>query len=99
MGGLPAPYIMNIIILQAINYTLSFLMWMILGRLILARMIGNRQNIMLSAFVKITEPVYSVTRRILPFAKEGCIPFLSIVFIIVIRLILIIVFKPGPLPK
>ena len=53
---------MNIVVVQMINYTLSFLMWMIVGRGILELILGNRQNIMLLAFVKITEPVYGVTR-------------------------------------
>lgn len=84
-----------IYIIQTINYTLAFLMWMIVGRIILSLMIGNKQNIMLSAFVKITEPVYRVTRKIAPFAKESCVPFFSIFFIIIIRLFLVIIFKPG----
>ena len=37
---------MNIVVVQMINYTLSFLMWMIVGRGILELIIGNRQNIM-----------------------------------------------------
>lgn len=74
-------------------------MWMIIGRFVLRIMLGNRQNIMVSAFTKITEPVYRLTRKIIPFAKESYVPFLSIVLIIVIRLILIVFFKPGTLPK
>ncbi|MBI5640532.1 MAG: YggT family protein [Nitrospirae bacterium] len=90
---------MNIVIFQLINYTLSFLMWMIVGRFILSRIIGGRQNIILSAFIKLTEPVFRVTKKILPFAKAGFIPFFSIVLIIIIRLMLIVFFKPGTLPK
>lgn len=86
---------MKIWIIQILNYTLSFLMWMILGRVILALIIGNRQNIMLSAFVKVTEPVYRLTRKIAPFAKESCVPALSILFIIIIRFAIIIIFEPG----
>lgn len=74
-------------------------MWMILGRVFLTLIIGSRNNIMQAAFVKITEPVYRITRKIVPFAKEGCIPFYSIGLIIVIRLILIIIFSPGIQPK
>jgi len=90
---------MEIIIFQIINYTLSFAMWMVLGRIILTLIIGNRQNIMLAAFVKITEPVFRATRVILPFAKESCIPFLSVLFIVILRVMLIIIFKTGIQPK
>lgn len=74
-------------------------MWMILGRFILTLIIGNRQNIMLAAFVKITEPIYRVTRMILPFTRESYIPFLSILIILILRLMLIIFFNPGTQPK
>ena len=86
---------MKIYIIQIINYTLSFLMWMILGRIILSRMIGNRQNILLSAFIKVTEPVYRITRKIIPFAKESCVPALAIVLLLIIRFALVIIFRPG----
>ena len=65
---------MNIVVVQMINYTLSFLMWMIVGRGILELVIGNRQNIMMLAFVKITEPVYRVTQKILPFSRGNGSP-------------------------
>lgn len=89
---------MKIIIFQLVNYTLSFLMWMILGRVLLSLILGNRQNIMLSAFVKITEPVYRITRKILPFTKESCVPAVSILLLIIVRFALIIIFPPGPKP-
>ena len=70
-------------------------MWMILGRFILTMIIGNRQNIMLSAFIKLTEPVFRLTRRIMPFAKDSCVPFLSILLIILLRFAILVFFKPG----
>lgn len=88
---------MKIWIIQITNYTLSFLMWMIMGRIILTLMLGNRQNIMMNAFAKITEPVYRITRKIMPFAKESCIPGLSIVLLIIIRLAIVLILKPGDL--
>lgn len=70
-------------------------MWMIVGRVFLTFILGNRQNIMMLAFVKITEPVYRITRKLLPFAKESCIPFLSVLLIIVIRLAMIVILRPA----
>jgi uncharacterized protein YggT (Ycf19 family) len=86
---------MKIIIIQLINYTLSFVMWMILGRIILSLMLGGRQNFATALFSKITDPAYRLTQRILPFAKGGWVPFFTIVLIIIIRLALVIIFEPG----
>jgi hypothetical protein len=69
-------------------------MWMILGRVILAAIIRNKQNIVLNAFIRITEPVYRIIRRIMPFAKERWIPLLSIFVILMIRFAFIIFLTP-----
>ena len=86
---------MNIVVIQLINYTLSFLMWMIVGRGFLTLIIGNRQNIMLLAFVKVTEPIYSVTRTILPFAKGRWVSVLSFLLLFVIRVAMTLYFRPA----
>jgi len=85
---------MNIFVFQFINYTLSFFMWMILGRILLTLMIGNRDMIFTRLFQKVTEPVYLVVRKALPFVKESCVPFVSVLLIVVLRLVLIIFFTP-----
>jgi hypothetical protein len=103
---------MNIFLFQAINYTLSFFMWMIAGRVVVTLITGGKQNFIIGMFQKITDPVYRVVRAIVPFAEAppekqgttwaaigGCIPFIAIFFIIVMRLALIIAFTPPPLVK
>jgi uncharacterized membrane protein len=70
-------------------------MWMILGRLLLAAVIRNKQNIMLSAFIRITEPVYRLIRSLMPFAKESWIPFLAILVILIIRFMMILFLTPA----
>jgi len=86
---------MSIVVIQFINYTLSFLMWMIVGRAFLTKIIGNRQNVMMLAFVKVTEPVYGVTRTILPFVKGGWVPVVSFFLLAAIRLAMIIILRPA----
>lgn len=86
---------MNIVVIQFINYTLSFLMWMIVGRGFLTLIIGNRQNIMMLAFVKVTEPIYRVTRTILPFAKGRWVPVLSFLLLALVRLAMILILHPA----
>ena len=100
---------MNIIVFQIINYTLSFLMWMILGRVVVTLITAGKQNLIIGMFRKVTDPVYNVVRAIVPFAEVppekqgtqlgaigGCIPFFSIFFVILIRIALIIAFAPPP---
>jgi uncharacterized protein YggT (Ycf19 family) len=86
---------MNIVVVQMINYTLSFLMWMIVGRGVLELFLRNRQNIMTLAFVKITEPIYAVTRRILPFASAKWVPVWSFFLLALVRLAMIILLHPA----
>jgi uncharacterized protein YggT (Ycf19 family) len=86
---------MKIIIIQLINYTLSFIMWMVLGRVLLSLIIGGRQNFATGLFAKLTDPAYRITQRILPFAKGGWVPFFTIVLIIIVRLAIVIIFEPG----
>ncbi len=86
---------MKIYIIQIVNYTLSFLMWMILGRMLLALIVGNRKNILTGLFEKITEPVFKVMRKMLPFANERHIPWLSILLIVIIRIAIIIISQPA----
>lgn len=49
---------------------------------------------MMDFFVKFTDPIYQITRRALPFLKEGLIPLATIIFILLIRISVIIIFKP-----
>ncbi len=74
-------------------------MWMILGRVLTALMLGDRDNVIMGMFRKVTDPVYRVTKTIMPFAKEGWLPFLSIVIIIILRLLLIILSSPTGVQK
>ena len=103
---------MNIYVFQLINYTLSFLMWMIVGRIIVTLITAGKQNFIIGMFRKITDPVYNVVRVIVPFASVppekqgtmwaaigGCIPFFSFFLIVFLRLALIIFFAPPPLVK
>ena len=103
---------MNIIVFQIINYTLSFLMWMILGRVLVTLISAAKQTLILGLFQKVTDPVYKVVMAIVPFAEVppekkgtmwdaigGCIPFFSIFFIVVLRIALIILFAPPPVGK
>ena len=95
-----------------INYTLSFLMWMVLGRIVVTLISAAKHNFVLGLFQKVTDPIYNIVRAIVPFAEVppekrggmweaigGCIPFFSFFFIVFIRIALIVFFTPPPLVK
>jgi uncharacterized protein YggT (Ycf19 family) len=86
-------------VLTLINYTLSFLLWMVLGRIVLSLFIGDRQNIIMEIFRKATDPLFFITRKLFPFAGEKWVPALAIILIIILRIILIMVFAPGQQPS
>ena len=103
---------MNIILFQIINYTLSFLMWMILGRVVVTLISAAKENVISGLFRKVTDPIYIMVRAIVPFAEVppekqgtmwaaigGCIPFFSFFFIVFLRVALILFFTPPPLVK
>jgi hypothetical protein len=86
-------------VLTLLNYTLSFLLWMVLGRVVLGILIGDRQNIIMEIFKKATDPLYFVVRKLLPFASDKWVPAFAIILIIIIRIILVVLFGPGRQPS
>ena len=89
---------MRIVIIQFVNYTLSFFMWMILGRLIFTQIFGERDTAVSGIFKKVTDPVYRLTKKIVPMVTEKWVPALTIVLLIVLRLVIIIISRPTTIP-
>lgn len=86
---------MKIWIVQIVNYTLALFMWLIIGRYILFLLTGGGKGFMMDFFVKFTDPAFRITRRIFPFLREGIIPLATIILIILIRISIMIIFKPS----
>jgi uncharacterized protein YggT (Ycf19 family) len=86
---------MSIVAIQLANYTLSFLMWMIVGRGLLRLIIGERRNLMMLAFVKVTEPVFGLTRRVLPSLGERWVPVATFFLLAAARVAMILLFHPA----
>lgn len=85
---------MKIWIVQIVNYTLALFMWLIIGRYILVLLTGGKKGFMMDFFVKFTDPLYKITRRVFPFFKEGFVPVATIILILLIRVSVMIIFKP-----
>ncbi len=73
-------------------------MWLMVGRFVLELFTGGKTNFILNFFVKFTDPWYKIIRKTMPFAGEKCVPFLSVLSIIIIRMAIIILFGTG-MPK
>jgi uncharacterized protein YggT (Ycf19 family) len=86
---------LGIVVIQLANYTLSFLMWMIVGRGLLRLIIGDRRNLMMLAFVKVTEPVYGLTRRLLPAVGERWVPVVTFFLLVAARVAMIVLYHPA----
>lgn len=70
-------------------------MWLIIGRYILFFLTSGKRGFMMDFFVRFTDPLFKMTQRILPFLREGLIPIVTIILIILIRISVMIIFKPS----
>lgn len=85
---------MKIWIVQLVNYTLALFMWLIIGRYILVFLTGGKKGFMMDFFERFTNPLYHVTKRVFPFLRERFIPLATIILIILIRISVMVIFKP-----
>jgi uncharacterized protein YggT (Ycf19 family) len=49
---------------QLVNFALSLVFWMILGRMLFTAMTGGHESFVMGVFRKATDPVYGVVRRL-----------------------------------
>lgn len=68
-----------------INYTLSFIMWLVIGRAILSLFTKNLENPIYALFYRATEPIYRIFRRLFP---KGTTIFI-IITLIVLRILVV----------
>ena len=52
-----------------IDYTLQFVMWLVIGRVAAQMVIRNPNNIILNMFIRFTEPLYNFIKKIFPFSR------------------------------
>ncbi|MCS7203879.1 MAG: YggT family protein [Thermodesulfovibrio sp.] len=68
-----------------LNYTLSFIMWLVIGRAIISLFTKDIKNPIYSLFVKVTEPLYKVGRKIFP---KGTTIFI-VITIVILRILVV----------
>ncbi len=49
-----------------VNYTLAFIMWLVIGRATISLFTKDPKNPIYSLFVRVTEPIYILFRKIFP---------------------------------
>jgi hypothetical protein len=77
---------------ELLNFTLAFVFWATLGRLLLNAMSGGRDNFFLGVLRKATEPVYRIVRLALP---ERWVPIGVLVLVIALRVALLPLLRPA----
>ena len=75
---------------QLLNFALSLVFWMILGRMLFTAMTGGRDSFILGVFRKATDPVYGLIRR-LTGGRLGnvAVALLSLLLVTVLRIALL----------
>jgi uncharacterized protein YggT (Ycf19 family) len=75
---------------QLVNFALSLLIWLIIGRFALGLLIGDRPNFAMGLFQRGTDPVYRLVRRVTPsLVDDRFVPAISLVLLFVARLLLL----------
>lgn len=80
-----------------LDYTLQFAMWLVIGRVAAQLVIRNPNNIILNMFIRFTEPLYNLIKKIFPFSRvpeekrqtawgllDGAVPIILIVGIYIV---------------
>jgi len=82
---------------QLLNFTLSFFLWMMLGRLVLGLLTGGRTNFVTETFRRATLPVFVAVRWITPASvSDRHIPVLSLPLLVALRILLLPILREGP---
>lgn len=68
-----------------LNYTLSFIMWLVIGRAILSLFTKDINNPIYAMFIRVTDPIYKIGRKIFP---KGTTIFI-IITIVVLRILVV----------
>ena len=86
---------MIFLLAQGLEFALSLLFWLIVGRLVLALLAGGRTSFVSDLFRRSTDPWYRLVRRITPRAvSDRHIPFLFLLLILNLRLLLLPLLAP-----
>ena len=72
-------------------YTITFIMWLVVGRVAVLLLAGERRNVIVDFFVRFTQPLYVAVKRLFPFTRvppekqgtgwghiDGLVPFVTI---------------------
>ncbi len=70
---------------QVLNYTLAFIMWLVIGRAIMSLFTTDINNFIYAMLYRSTEPLYRVARKVFP---KGTTYFILII-IIILRILVV----------
>jgi hypothetical protein len=89
------------IIYYVISYTLQFFLWLIIGRVAILLLSAGKRNFLVEFFIRFTDPIYGVVRKLFPFTRvpedkrnsmwgiiDGTLPFFTIALLWLVEKIL-----------
>ena len=81
---------MTTLLAHLVNTALALFLWLIVGRFVLDVLTGGRRNFFTDLFHRATDPVFRLTRHIMPgFIGDRAIPLLSLALLFGLRLLLL----------
>lgn len=84
-----------VVVAHLLNFALSLLIWLIIGRAVLRFLVGDRRNFIVDLFRLATDPLFRLIRRLTPrFVGDGLIPWLSILVLLALRVALLPLLRP-----
>ncbi len=84
------------VLAEALNWFLAFLMWTIIGQLVLELITGGQRTIISEAFRRVTGPVFWVVRQVTPrFIGDRFIPLVALVLVVILRLAVGLLLLPA----
>jgi uncharacterized protein YggT (Ycf19 family) len=88
------------VLVEALNWFLAFLMWTIIGQLVLELITGGQRTIISEAFRRVTAPVFWLVRQATPpFIGDRFIPVFTLALVIVLRLAVGLLLLPAVAPR
>lgn len=83
-------------VVQLVNFALSLLMWLIIGRAALGLLTGGRETAVHGLFDRVTLPLFALTRRLFPFVGAKWAPLAALVALGALRLGLVLLTHQAP---
>lgn len=78
-------------VVTILNWVLAFVMWLVIGRVVLDWLAHGRQTVIGRLFSLLTDPLFRPWRRLLPMASPFAIAALTVLVLLLLRAALVLI--------